>query len=83
MGNQITNTLPPSLDKFLMDFSQTESNARITYNDIMKFGENVTEKEIHTLRNLKRKYLYHFDEDEETPEIIRCSIDINFLVLRK
>lgn len=63
--NTITNTLPGSIDKFLMDCAQMYCN--FDYTDISKFGERATEDEIKLLRKIRADLKDGFDEDD--PEV--------------
>jgi hypothetical protein len=81
MSNNITNTLPPSLDTFLMDMAQMNETVNINYTDISEFGKRATPEDIKKLKNLKRKYYYHYNEDEETEKEIRISLEIRSLIL--
>ena len=64
--NTITGTLPPSIDKFLMDMSQMYIDD-LSYNDISKFGDRATEEDVKQLRKYKRELSQGFEEDD--PEI--------------
>ena len=65
-GNTITRTLPPSIDKFLMDMSQMYIDD-LSYTDISKFGDRATEEDINQLKKYKRELSQGFEDDD--PEI--------------
>lgn len=51
-SNQITDTLTPALDQFLMDMAQMYCD--FDYNDISKFAERATVEDIKTVTNIRR-----------------------------
>ena len=69
--NTITSTLPPVLDKFLMDMAQMYCD--ISYDDIMKFAESATKKDLAELTALRKDLGSEFEEDDpEVQEIFRA-----------
>ena len=69
--NTITSTLPPSIDKFLMDMSQMYIDD-LSYTDISNFGDRATEEDIKQLRKYKKELSQGFEEDDpEVQEIFK------------
>lgn len=74
--NTITGTLPPSIDKFLMDMSQMYIDD-LTYTDISKFGDRFTEDDIKQLKKYKTELSQGFEEDDpEVQNIFKSIRDI-------
>lgn len=67
-GNPITDTLPPSIDQFLMDIAQVQGG--IDYTDVSNFGKRATKEQIAKLRSLRRKYNNEMQYDEES-EVVK------------
>lgn len=65
--NKITNTLPASIDQFLMDMAQ--QTELFNYADISTFAEKCTKKDIKSLNVFKRKvkelWSYEVEDDDE------------------
>jgi hypothetical protein len=64
MGNQITNTLPPSIDSALMDVAQMFGG--INYTDISNFGNKADKKTIAKMRRLVNKMQDEQGEEQKT-----------------
>lgn len=64
MGNQLTNTIPPSIDSALMDVAQMFGG--ITYGDILKFGKKADKKTIGKMRRLVYRMKDEQGEEQST-----------------
>lgn len=65
--NKLTNTLPASIDQFLMDMAQ--QTELFNYGDISTFAEKCTQKDIKSLNVFKGKvkelWSYEVEDDDE------------------
>lgn len=70
--NRITNTLPASIDQFLMDIAQ--QTELFNYGDISTFAEKFTKKDVKNLNAFKEEveelWSYGVEDDDE---------DLNYL----